>query len=298
MFVEIPPQGTAQKVLTWRFEEGGAFFGDVQLTADGLAEDDRRAFVLQVPKEIRALVVNGEPNAVRYRDEAFFVDAALSAQGSPVRASLRDPAAAWNEDLTQYDLVYLLNVPAPTAEVAERLQAFVTAGGGLFISMGDQVEPDAWNTRLRAVLPYALRLVKTTVAPDEPEAEKRAGRLGQISLEHPIFSPFTGEAGEGLTSSRYYKYMLLEAAERRGDDSPAPQVLATFEDCAPAVSFARVGKGRVLLFTSTVDRDWADLAIRTSFLPLVQRTSSFLTGSLEEREEMRVGVGTTLTLRP
>lgn len=297
-FMEIPPQGTAQKVLTWRFEEGGAYTGEVQLTADGLAEDDRRTFILQVPREIRALVVNGSPHAVRYRDEAFFVEAALGAQGSPVRPSLRDPAAAWNEDLSQYDLVYLLNVPAPPAEVAERLGAFVRDGGGLFISMGDQVEPEAWNARMSGLLPYALRLVKTAALPDEADAERRAARLGQISLEHPIFSPFNGEAGEGLTSSRYYKYMLLEAAESRTNGANNAQLLANFEDGAPAMALARVGKGRVLLFTSTVDRDWADLAIRTSFLPLVQRTSSFLTGSLEEREEMRVRVGTTLPLRP
>ena len=34
--------------------------------------------------------MNGAPHAVRYRDEAFFVDAALGGQGSPVRESLRE----------------------------------------------------------------------------------------------------------------------------------------------------------------------------------------------------------------
>lgn len=295
-FLELGAGGTAQKVLTYRFEEGGAYSGTVELSADGLREDDRRAFVLQVPKEIRALVVNGSPNAVRYRDEAFFVDAALSAQGSPVRESTRDASAAFREDFTQYDLVYLLNVPAPPPEVAEKLIAFVERGGGLFISMGDQVEPDAWNRSLGPVLPKALRLVKTAATLGEEDAEKRAAKLGQTMLEHPIFSPFTGQAGEGLTSARFYKYMLLEADA--GKSGQAAQILATFDDGAPAFAFTRVGKGRVLLYTSTVDRDWGDLAIRTSFLPLVQRTSSFLTGSLEEREEMRVRVGSSAVLRP
>ena len=52
------------------------------------------------------------------------------------------------------------------------------------------------------------------------------------------------------------------------------------------------------LFTSTVDRDWSDFAIRTSFLPLLQRFLSYLTGGLEEREELRAQVGESLTLRP
>ncbi len=294
-FLELPAQGTAQKTLTWRFDEGGAFTGEIQLTPDALAEDDRRPFVLQVPKEIRALVVNGEPSTTRHRDEAFFVDAALSAQGSPVQAYVRDTTAAWQEDFATFDLIYLLNVGAPPAEISERLAAFVSEGGGLFVAMGDRVEPDAWNQRLGKVLPRSLRLVKTSAVPGQDDAENRAARLGQTTLEHPVLSPFTGQAGEGLTGARFYKYMLLEA-DSAGRTDPM-EVLATYEDGTPALVASRHGKGRVLLYTSTVDRDWADLAIRTSFLPLMQRMSSFLAGSLEEREAMRVPLGQPVPLR-
>jgi hypothetical protein len=54
----------------------------------------------------------------------------------------------------------------------------------------------------------------------------------------------------------------------------------------------------VLLYTSTVDRSWADLPIRTSFLPLLQRASALLTGSLDERGELKARVAESVTLRP
>ncbi len=116
-------------------------------------------------------------------------------------------------------------------------------------------------------------------------------------MEHPLFAPFTGRAEEGLVGARFYRYMLLEA-DGSGAAQGASQVLATYEDGAPAVAVARRGKGRVALFTSTVDRDWSDFAIRTSFLPLMQRFAAYLAGSLEEREEQKVRVGETLALRP
>jgi len=47
-----------------------------------------------------------------------------------------------------------------------------------------------------------------------------------------------------------------------------------------------------------VDRDWSDFAIRTSFLPLLQRFLLYLGGGLDEREELRAQVGDTVTLRP
>ena len=296
-FLQLAADGTGQKALTYRFEQGGTAFGEVVLQPDGLEEDDRRPFVVTVPRELRALVVNGEPASVRYRDEAFFVSAALDAPGSPVQQAVRDVEAAYRERFEDYEVILLLNAPAPGPEEARRLQEFVHKGGGLFISMGDRVDPDAYNKALGDLLPRPLRLAKTSASREEAEGESKAARLLDIQQDHPVLAPFTGRAREGLMSARFYKYMLLEPDVARSGREPS-QVLATYEDGAPAIAVTRRGKGRVLLLTTTVDRDWSDFAIRTSFLPLLQRFLSYLTGGLEEREELRAQVGETITLRP
>jgi len=292
-FLALGPGGTVQKTLVARAEAGGAVTGAVVLPEDGLAEDDRRAFVVQVPRELRVLVVDGAPSPVRYRDEAFFFEAALAAPGSPVHPTLRDAEAAWREQLREYDVVALLNVAAPSAEVAGRLKAYVEGGGGLLVSMGDQVEAEAWNQRLGALLPRPLRLVKSAGATGETAV--RPARLGEVAFDHPLFQPFTGKAREGLLSARFSRYMLVEAGPRSGD---AAEVLAAYDDGAPALLLARRGKGRVLLLTSSVDRDWADFAIRTSFLPLIQRSATFLAGGLDERERIEGRIGESLVLHP
>ena len=76
------------------------------------------------------------------------------------------------------------------------------------------------------------------------------------------------------------------------------EVLATMDDGAPVLLSSRRGKGRVFVFASTVDRDWSDIAIRTSFLPLMQRIAAWLTGSLDEREEVKAEVGGQVMLTP
>ncbi len=158
--------------------------------------------------------------------------------------------------------------------------------------MGDRVDPDAWNLALGPLLPRRLRLPKTAVEPSAPDAPTRAARLASASATHPVLQPFIGQAKEGLFAARFYRYVLLEPGAGQGDD----EVLATLDDGAPALAAAKRGKGRVLLFTSTVDRDWSDFAIRTSFLPFVQRACSWLAGSLDEREELKVKVGETVAL--
>ncbi len=293
-FLDLPPSGTAQKTLTHRFAKGGVVTVEGALAPDALPEDDVRALVLSVPRELKALVVNGGPSPQKYRDEAFFTDAALSAPGSPVKSVVRDADAAWREDFAAYDVVLLLNTPAPAPEVAQKLSAFVEAGGGLFLSLGDRVEADAWNATLGALAPRRIRVVKTAVEPTAPDAAARAARLQSLNGAHAVMAPFTGRAREGLLSTRFSRYALFEADATAGD----VDVLGTMDDGAPAFLAARRGKGRVFAFASTVDRDWSDLCIRTGFLPLMQRVAAWLTGTLEEREEIRARVGEVVALAP
>lgn len=289
-FVDLAPDSTAQKTLSWRFQEGGLLYVTGRLAPDALPEDDALTVALAVPQDLKALIVNGSPSAQKYRDEAFFTEAALASTGSPARAVVRDADAAWKESLSAYHAVLLLNVEAPKPEVADALEHFVAQGGGLFLSMGDRVEPEAWNATMKAVLPGALRVVKTAVEPEQSDAASRAARLTPLATQHAIMAPFNGRAREGLLSTRFYRYTLFDTV------NPSTEVLGTLDDGAPVFLASRVGQGRVFVLATTVDRDWSDLPIRTSFLPLMQRIVGWLTASLDQAEHIRVQVGTEVTL--
>jgi hypothetical protein len=293
-FVDLAPRGTVQKTLAHRFSESGVVTVSGVLESDALPDDDVRSMVIVLPRELKALVVNGEPNAQKHRDEAFFLDAALSETGSPVEPVIRDFDAAWREDFARYDVIFLLNVETPSSEHVRRLGDFVKAGGGLFISFGSHTEPDAWNEIAGDLLPRKLRVVKTAVEPGSVEGRARAARLEDVKTDHPIFSPFSGKAGEGLLSTKFSRYVLLEA-DARGNES---RVLGRLDDGAPAFVSGTLGRGRILLFASSVDSDWCDIPIRTSFLPLIQRMAGWLSRSLDERELNQGTVGASMVLHP
>jgi len=284
-FADVPAGGTARKTLSHAFPQGGPTVVQLALPADALPDDDARALTIVVPREVRALVVDGAPSPVRYRDEAYFVESALASPASPVRPTLVDAEALPGEDLSKYDVVFLLNVRAPGPKAAD-LTRFVEQGGGLFVALGDQIEPEEYAKELGGLLPAALHVVKTA-------AEGRPARFGETDLGHPALSVFRGEAREGLQGVRTFRYVLAKPAGR----GPPPRVLASFDDGAPALLEARRGKGRVLLFTSSADRDWTDWPIRTSFLPAFQRFASWLAGGLDDRREPPGKVGEARTIR-
>ena len=289
--LSVPAHGTAQKTLAYRFPEGGVVHGSLELAHDALTADDSRSFVLRVPREIRALVVDGAPASLRFQDAAFFLDAALGAPGSPVHATTVDVDSFNASPLPQgYDAVFLVDVPPLPPDRVSELRGFVEKGGGLFVALGQNAlgangDPDGFNASMASLLPRSLRLVKTAAEKGTPGAEDRAARFAQVLWSHPALGVFTGDAREGFTSARTYKYFLLEPS------GPAFTTLASYDDGAPALIEASRGAGKIVLDTSTVDRTWSDFAIRTAFLPLVQRFAGYLAGVLDERPARPTRVG-------
>ncbi|MFM2151854.1 MAG: hypothetical protein RL199_289 [Pseudomonadota bacterium] len=284
-FVDVPPGGSARKTLSHRFEPGDVS-ASVVLDGDDLPADDGRTFVLHVPRDVRALVVDGSPAAVRTRDEAWFVETALgpARTGGRVTATFLDADAAATRNLSDFDAVLLLNVPAPRPGFVASLRGFVEAGGGLFLSAGDQVDPDAWNAAFGDLLPRPLHLVHTMAEPDAKDGPPPA-RFARVDFTHPAFALFEG-VSEGFDSAKIFRSVLLQPDPRQGE-----RVLAALDDGSPAIVEASRGAGRVILYTSTVDLDWTDWPIRTSFLPAVQQLTQYLGRSRDERPPAAAKVG-------
>jgi hypothetical protein len=293
-FADVPAGGTSRKSLAHAFPAGGPAVVSVALAEDALPIDDVRVLALDVPREVRALVVDGAPSPIKYRDEAYFVETALASPGSPVRPRLVDAEALAAEDLSRYDVVLLLNVRSVGAKLGE-LQRFVERGGGLLVALGDQIDPETYGEELPGLLPVPLHVVKTAVERGAPGSEGRAARLGEVAWQHPAFAVFSGEAREGLLGTRFFRYALARPGDgRRGDGA---RVIAAFDDGAPALVEGRRGQGRVLLLTTTADRDWNDWPIRTSFLPAMQRFAAYLAGGLEARRDAPTVVGAPRSIR-
>jgi hypothetical protein len=68
-------------------------------------------------------------------------------------------------------------------------------------------------------------------------------------------------------------------------------VVLRFESGAPALVERSVGKGRVLLLATTVDREWTDLPIRPGFLPLMQESARRLVGGSDSEATPAILVG-------
>jgi hypothetical protein len=295
-FSSLPAHGSERKTLAATFPSGQRSSGSLRLAPDALPDDDTLPFVLAVPREIEVLLVDGAPSPIRYQDEAYFAQEALEAGASPVHTRTVDPDAFVPADLDGRDVVFLLGVRAVSPAAAGALGRFVQGGGGLFIALGDRSDADTLDSRLGKLLPMPLRLVKTAAPPPREASEARSGEenaltgstpahFAQIDQSSPIFSLFGPAVSASLLDVRIYRYFLVDP------QGSTARVLASYDDGAPALIEGRSGSGRILLFTSSVAREWSDWPIRASFVPALQQIAKVLSGTAEQRADPATVIG-------
>jgi hypothetical protein len=88
--------------------------------------------------------------------------------------------------------------------------------------------------------------------------------LGEINFQHPLFAPFADPRFSDFTKITFWKY-------RRIDPSaiPGARVLAKFDSGDPAWLEVPVGKGRVLVLTSTWGPGDSRFAASSKFVPVL-----------------------------
>jgi hypothetical protein len=106
--------------------------------------------------------------------------------------------------------------------------------------------------------------------------------LGFIDFGHPAFAAFSTPRSGDFTAARFYRYRALPAAASQ-------RVLARFSDGGTALTEQPVGKGRVMVWASSLDAEATDLAVQPVFLPFVHELVKHASGYAPSRPAFTVG---------
>lgn len=291
-FVDVPAGGRAEERFTVPPEVPGGV-ASVRVQDDALVLDDTRYFHVPRVGASRVMVVDGAPGSTPVRSEVYFLERALAPWAEARGGLLPDvvaPAGLAHLDPARHRVVFLANVDDPGPH-ASKLLPFVQRGGGVVIGLGSNVTADAYNAALQDLLPAPLRKVRDLV-----DVTDAAGvPLTAPDVDVALFKPFRrgGRGGFARATARRAFTLEPEAA------SPDTTTLLSWSNGLPALLERRVGRGRVLLWTSTLDMDWTDLPAQAVYVPFVQRLVTWLGGEAggdQARLEALVGEPVRVTL--
>jgi hypothetical protein len=239
--------------------------GTIRTSDDALATDNAFYFIVSPVQPVRVLLVDrGGPGAL-------YLTRALSIGDAPkFVTTIRQPETVSDDDLRRSAVVVLNDIAVPPA-LGRRLGRFVEGGGGLLVALGPRA---TWSQEVD-VLPAVLQMPVDRTKGD-------AARLGALEYGHPVFEPFRAPRSGDFASARIYGYRGVAPVQ-------TAQILARFDGGAPALLERRLGSGRVLLWTSTLDLVWSDFPLKPVFLPFVHRAARHLAAYAEPAPWLTVG---------
>lgn len=243
--------------------------GTVRLGADALQVDNAFNFVVSRTQPLR-IVIAERPGAPR--DGSLYLSRALAlGEAPPFDVSIKSIDAVTNDDMQRAAIVVLNDTPVSPL-TAGRLATFVERGGGLLVVAGPRASWPSGGAEFLPALPGA----------PVDRTEGQAARLGALEYGNPIFEPFRAPRSGDFSAARFYGYRSVTLA-------PGAQIVARYDDGAPALVEKRIGSGRVLVWTSTLDMQWNDLALKPVFLPFVHRMATRLASYIERPAWVTVG---------
>ena len=243
--------------------------GSVRVPPDALPADDARYFTLSPEAAVSVLVVD---RSAGQRQGSLYLERALAiSRQVPFDVHVRRNALPTADDLSAYDVIILDDVRLDGPGAAA-LETFARRGGGVLFMPGER---GSWP-------PSAASSLPARPGPVEDRGEDLGSRLGRLDYDHPVFEIFAGPHSGDFAGARFYRVRALRTTD-------SARVLARFDDGSVALAEHRIGRGVVMIWASTLDAYWNDLALQPVYLPFIHSLVGYLSGRTAALPWLSVG---------
>lgn len=277
---QLAPQQEETVEFRHRFTKSGPAVLEARLVVqDDLMDDNRFERVVAVKKQLKVLLIDGNPSGSFFQRAAGFTSLALAPSESILLAKtplegdyLMEPVVMAStevsrlESFDEYGVVVLADVPRLPAGLAAMLAGYVANGGGLLTLAGPRLDAgfyNGWNGSDGPVMPMALGELVETVEGVSPVA---------ATFDHEALRLLADEKNSDLGEAVMGGYWSAGAMVEGGG------VAARFSNGEPFLAAQRYGAGRVMESTVGFDSRLGNLMTRRSFVPLVHELVTWLAG--------------------
>ncbi len=258
--ITVPPGQSKSVHFLIRPQSTGAVHGRVILDrSDSLAIDNIRYFTLHASQGARMLILEG-PSA---SDQTGFLMAnAVAPAGGAGRWRIARRTLACDKftdgDIDGVSMIMLAGA-SPSELQWTYLYEFVRGGGVLWIIASSDTSVSSYNSeQARRVMPAEIGRLEHLTSDIPWRAE---------NLTHPMLQPFIGGTNGSLSRIKSYKRFTVKSL------ASDTQAIVRFVDAQPAILLRKVGRGNVVLWTTSPDREFSNLArSAVEFVVLARRT--------------------------
>ena len=264
--LSVAPGDTVQVPFESLELAAGANRVTAELTpADELDVDDTRYLVVKRPEPRPVLLVSAES---RGGASPFFASALGTLAAQDYRIDPVTAAGLAERTLEDYVFIVVTDAGVLEDEDAALLRGYVESGGALLMALARR----------------SAGLAEAPVTGHSFESFSDFGRqdgeflvVGTLDRSHPALGQM-----DDVRRARFYRHVALAPLD--GD-----RVLMRLDEGGPLLIEHTLGTGRVILYGSSLDREWNDLPVQPVFVPMIAQLSAYLAGDLQVSFDARLG---------
>ena len=236
-------------------------------SADGFPADDISVFAVKRADPERVLFVHQASDS---RSPVYFGAALAAASQASFTLQSIDSEKSTDIDPSKYAFVVLSDAMALPSIFENALLQCVRGGGSVLIAAGTSA---AHHARIPIFGGYS----------SDAHSYSRDGYavVGETDLTHPVMNESTVASNDPATNAAKdaagwsdLKFYYVAAV-----DAPQARVIARLTDRRPLLMEKQIGEGHVLLLASGLDDLTNDFPVRPAFVPFIDRTARYLSGS-------------------
>lgn len=299
--VTISPKSATAVEFSHSIRQEGTHILSVSVEAagDAISVDNVSHAAIRVASSLPVLLVNGTPAPGPADRDTFFAELAFAPpeQGAPwIQARTVEAGDLRPADLEGAAAAVISNVATLSPEIVVALMEFLRQGNGLLVTTGRNVTPDAFQRsfadtglltqlelmRIRESSPAPGNLIHVaplTIQPgwldrfrSDPARSFLKASFGAWSQFRTLpfqatTPPSTPVKPNGAAADPQQPPVAQANSQTPAAESPV--ILAQLSTGDPLLLETRRGDGRILVFSSSLDRTWNDLPAKSDYVPFL-----------------------------
>ena len=233
----------------------------MRIPPDDFTFDDEVVYAPGSAASIRVLIVDGDSHPDAIASESFFFKNALGLEESAKYGFEQEVITAAGLDaqkIAAADVICLFNVDAVDPSL---LSGALAKGKGVFITMGDLMNPESWKPFFS---PFEMEVWETKSLPEMLPVEIK-------EFDHPFFQPVEeSEWRNYLQGVGVSKIRILTIGRSRAT------IPLALPDSTPLLIAKDTNPGRLMVWTASIDMDWTNFPLQFGYVPFVRQVLAYL----------------------
>ena len=289
----LQPRGKTQASTALKIPDAGIVLVGCRIDRpDQLPLDQENWFVAQVASELPVLFVRSENGSAASMPSSELFAAALGFKGKEAaawhavfRPEVIEPSVLSAQPLADYRAIIIDGLANLDPATVERLETFVRNGGGLWVALGEGIEPTKFNRDWfkdgDGLSPLGIESLEVIEKPNDV-----AATIHPPSRDHAATLQLANTTQLDIDEARIRKHWTFAKPPA---DSDAISSLLESGQGRPLVIEKYFGQGRVMVQAFPLGLDWSNMPLLKSYVVMIHDWLAYVTAPTATRYNLTPG---------